>query len=57
MGKVAAKQAQPPINILICSKLFLPNFSIAGHNTMYVGNSTAPAKKKFKCSSELRAGA
>lgn len=57
MGYVAIKQAHPPINILICNKLFLPNFFIAGHKTIYVGNSTAPAKKKFKCSSELKAGA
>lgn len=56
-GQVAAKQAQPPINMLMCSILFLPNLSIAGHSTMYVGSSTAPARKKFKCSSELRAGA
>lgn len=34
MEKVAAKQAHPPINILIFNKLFLPNFSIAGHNNM-----------------------
>lgn len=55
--QLAAKQAHPPINILIFNKLFLPNFSIVGHNIMYVGSSTAPANKKFKCSSELKAGA
>lgn len=56
-GQAVARQAHPPINILMYKRLFLPNFFIAGHSTKYVGNSTTPARKKFKCSSELRAGA